>query len=73
MWQGCIFGCFDQAVKHGEVMFDLIQTHFYTNQDGLFAEVLWWLVHLHSLSLNSNMAGEHFWLLQPVFSHNKSC
>jgi len=24
------------------------------------------------LALNNNVAGQHFWLLQPVFSHNKS-
>ena len=31
-----------------------------------------WLVHLHSMALNSNVAGLYFWLLQPVFSHNKA-
>jgi len=41
-------------------------------REGLFAEVLWWLMHLHSLALNSNVTGQHFWLLQQVFSHNKS-
>ena len=30
-------------------------------KEDLFARVLWWLEHLY------------FWLLQPVFSHNKSC
>ena len=39
------------------------------------AEVLWSLMHLHGLALVSNVAGQHFWhfwLIQPVFSHNKS-
>ena len=52
----------------------LIQTHSYTSyREGLFAGALWWLMHLHILALNGNVAEKHFWLLQPLLSHNKSC
>jgi len=39
--------------------------------EGLLLGVLQWLMYLNFLALNS-MAGQHFWLLQPVFSNNKS-
>ena len=41
-------------------------------RESLFEKVLWWLNHLHSLALASNMAGQHFWLCQPLFSNHKS-
>jgi len=36
--------------------------------EGLFAGVLWWVVHIHVLALDSSVAAQHFWLLLPVFS-----
>jgi len=46
----------NKAGKHG-CIFYLIHTHSVPVREGLFAGVLWWLVHLHSLTFNSNVAG----------------
>ena len=79
MWLGSIFGCFGQCsviIKYVINMdkYVLFEPSSFLHQSGKVYMQEFMVVCAPSfLALNNNVAGQHFWLLQAVFSHNKSC
>jgi len=61
------------------LMLNLIQTHSSTSQGSFICrhfvvvDISYCFgMYLTVLALNSNLTGQHIWLLQPLFSHSKS-
>ena len=76
IWQGSIFGCSSQcSVIKKLVNMDkniLHDPHSFLHQSGNVICRSFVVVGVSSiLALDGNLAGQHCWLLQPVFSHNK--